>query len=221
MDHEFLSIKQAADRYVVSDVTLRRLAREISRDDQHEFRAYVRPGAAELKALREENKPFEYELSTKLLGVRYKQRDADAEEGSTTISEAQADVGSAAVGVLESTNELLRDQLKVKDEQIRQLNESLRAMQQQQSATNMLLVRLSERIPLLAEGTPAKSEVPAQQQPVDAQTVQDQTRKKPAKAPTKKSKQPKQKPKAKQPSESRGVLGRWFRKSPANAGVKK
>ena len=82
MDHEYLSIKQASERYVVSDVTLRRLAREITREDGHELRELIRPSAAELKQLKEERKPFEYELSTKLLSLRYKEREASAEEGS-------------------------------------------------------------------------------------------------------------------------------------------
>ena len=38
MDHDFLSIKQASQQYDVSDVTLRRLAREITREDGHELR---------------------------------------------------------------------------------------------------------------------------------------------------------------------------------------
>jgi len=152
MDDEFLSIKQAAERYVVSDVTLRRLAREITRDEHHEYREYVRPPAADLRTLKQENKPFEYELCTKLLGLRYKQVQDESEEGTAKVNDKREDVGTAAMNLLQSTNDLLHGQLQVKDDQIRQLNESLRAMQQQQNATNMLLVRLSERIPLLAEG---------------------------------------------------------------------
>lgn len=157
MDHHFLSIKEAAKQYVVSDVTLRRLAREITRDERHESREYVRPGSVELLKLKEEKKPFEYELSTRLLGLRYKKVGEDSGEGSDTVNETRADVGSAAMNLLESTNDLLRDQLRVKDEQIRQLNDSLRSMQQQQNATNVLLVQLSERIPLLQGGTPDRT----------------------------------------------------------------
>ena len=69
MDHDFLSIKQASQQYDVSDVTLRRLAREITREEGHELRDLIRPGAAELTALKANNKPFEYELRVDLLGI--------------------------------------------------------------------------------------------------------------------------------------------------------
>jgi hypothetical protein len=96
----------------------------------------------------------------------------------------------------------------VKDEQIRQLNESLRAMQQQQNATNMLLVRLSERIPLLVEGT-AKRAAPATESPAgEGATAKPETPKKAAKAEPRKT-------------EKRGVWGRWFRREPAKAGAGK
>jgi hypothetical protein len=212
MDHEFITIKQAAKRYVVSDVTLRRLAREITRDEHHEFREYVRPGPAEIVKLRQENKPFEYEMSTKLLGLRYKQVNAEAEEGSARIDDTRADVGSAAMSLLESTNDLLRDQLKVKDEQIRQLNESLRAMNHQQNATNMLLVRLSERIPLLAEPAPLQ---PQQARPVKATTSPAAKASKVKRAPQSSAKKP---PSKEANKRNRGVLDRLFRRSPAKAG---
>jgi len=209
MDHQFLSIRQAAERYSVSEVTLRRLAREVTRDERHELREYVRPGQAELDRLRSENKPFEYELSTKLLGLRYQLQSQSPEEGSPVIEDARADIGSAATKVLESTNELLREQLKVKDDQIRQLNDSLRAMQQQQNATTAVLVRLSERIPLLSGPEPQRA---------DAVNVDAKERKTPAaeKQPTKKH--PKAHP---TPAQSGGVFSRWFRRAPATAGAGK
>jgi len=217
MDQEFLTIKQAAERYVVSDMTLRRLARDITRDEKHELREYVRPGSLELGELKRDNKPFEYELSTKLVGLRYKQREPRSEEGSGEVGDTRADVGSAAMIILESTNDLLRDQLKVKDEQIRQLNESLRAMQQQQNATNVLLVRLSERIPLLSEGGSAKAEA-TEERTVDVQTVEAGVGKKKPKASVNKTGKPKTKPKKPQ---SRGVLSRWFRSARADAAATK
>jgi hypothetical protein len=134
------------------------MAREITREDGHEFREYVHPRAEELQQLREEKRPFEYELSTKLLGIRYAERREATEEGSAGVEDVKAHTGSAAMGVLESTNDLLREELKAKNDQIRQLNDSLRAMQHQQNATNVSLVRLSERIPMLSEGTPVKAE---------------------------------------------------------------
>jgi hypothetical protein len=161
MDHQFITIKQATERYAVADITLRRLVRDITKNAAHEQREFVRPSAADLDRFRKENRPFEYEISTKLLALRYAERDQGAGEGTGRVADVQDAVGSAAMGVLESTNELLREQLKVKDEQIRQLNDSLRAMQQQQTATTAVLVRLSERLPLLAERTSAERQSPA------------------------------------------------------------
>ena len=76
--------------------------------------------------------------------------------------------------VPDPTFELLREQLTVKDEQIKQLNESLRAMQQQQSGTNMLLVRLSERLPMLSEPMPTevKSEATVEPETVEAEPME-------------------------------------------------
>ena len=212
MDQQFLTIKQATERYVVSDITLRRLAREITRDGGHEFREYIRPIRAELEQFKRENRPFEYELSTKLLGLRYKLRSPDTEEGSATIGDTRADVGTAAMSILESTNDLLREQLHVKDDQIRQLNESLRAMQQQQNATTAVLVRLTERIPLLTEPAAGRAvAVTAQRAPATATAtvVKDDTLKK------------NHKPRPKPVIRSRGLFRRLFRREPATAGAGK
>lgn len=217
MDHEFLRIRAATERYDVSEVTLRRLAREITRAEGHEFREYLHPGEAELKQLRLENKPFEYELSTRLLGIRYKERKADSEKGGGAAEEAKTETGAGAMGVLESTNDLLREQLKVKDDQIRQLNDSLRAMQQQQNATSMLMVRLSERIPLLAEGTSVRAEVAEERTVTDAVTSETIAEKKES-IRARATKMPKAN--VKKP-ESRGVFSRLFRRESAKAGVGK
>jgi uncharacterized protein YydD (DUF2326 family) len=221
MEHAFLTIKQASERYEVSDVTLRRLAREITRDDAHQFRDCVRPGCEQLKALRNENKPFEYELSTRLLGVRYQVRGAETEEGSGTEEERAEKEAATATGILESTNEVLRAQLKVKDDQIRQLNESLRSMQQQQNATNVLLVRLSERIPMLTEGSAAKAEA-TEGQAVDAEAVVESKKEKSPRQAAKRAGKKKGTTKKKaKPARSRGVLGRWFRRAPTKAAAAK
>jgi len=171
MAHRFLPLKEAAKQYEASEVTLRRLAREIVKDATHEHRTLVRPSVAEYEAVQKRNGQFEYEISTQLLELKYKRVGQSGGEEDPMIADAQADVGSAAMKVLEDTNSLLREQLAVKDEQIRQLNESLRAMQQQQNATTMVLARLSERLPLLSAGTPLTAEMSHGNSPSHAEST--------------------------------------------------
>lgn len=198
MEHRFYTIKQAAERYDVADITLRRLVREITKRSGHEQRDLVRPSAADLATLRQENRPFEYEISTKLLGLRYRERGEKAEEGSGSGGEDGSSSPASALGLLQSTNDLLRQQLLVKDEQIRQLNESLRAMQQQQNATSMVLTRLSDRLPLLAGPEPGPRGDVVEQHTHHKGTVGGGE---PVKAEVK----PKPKPKRRS-----SLLGRWF-----------
>lgn len=201
-------------------MTLRRLAREITREDGHELRNLIRPGGTELKQLKEENKPFEYELGTKLLDLRYKEREARAEEGSGHDDEKKGE-SETTKSIPDSTFELLREQLTVKDEQIKQLNESLRAMQQQQNGTNMLLVRLSERLPMLSEPMSAevKSEATVEPETVEAEPMQ-KTKPVSATKGNRKKRTPQENVKAKSTKkQSGGVFSRWLRSAPAKAGA--
>ena len=197
MPHTFLPIREAAKRYEASEITLRRLVREVVKDPKHEYRSFVRPSAADFAAFQKSNKSFEYEISTQLLDLRYGQIDAAKTADDALVADAQADIGSAAMSVLRSTNDLLRDQLHVKDDQIRQLHESLRAMQQQQNATNVLLVRLSERIPLLSEPSPVRADV-AEAKTDDGPEAGSKSE---GKATKKKA----------ETKRGGGVFGRWFR----------
>jgi hypothetical protein len=171
MAHRFLPLKEAAKQYEASEVTLRRLAREVVKDAAHEHRALVRPSLVEYEAIRKRGGQFEYEISTQLLDLKYQRFDQTGGGENGIVADAQADVGSAAMKVLEDTNTLLREQLAVKDEQIRQLNDSLRAMQQQQNATTMVLARLSERLPLLSAGTPVTAEMSERSSPGRAEST--------------------------------------------------
>ena len=202
MAHQFLPLKEAARRYETSEVTLRRLARDVVKDASHEHRALVRPSAMEYEAILKGSGQFEYEISTQLLELKYKRVDQSGGGEDQIIADAQADVGSAAMKVLENTNSLLKEQLAVKDEQIRQLNDSLRAMQQQQNATTMVLARLSERLPLLSAGTPMAAETSDGRSPARAEytSVKNGSRRKTTTTSGKKD-------------GKRGFIGRWFYRS--------
>ena len=62
-----------------------------------------------------------------LLSLRYKEREASAEECSGSDDAKKEEAGTSN-GVPDAAFELFREQLKVKDEQIRQRNDFLRAM---------------------------------------------------------------------------------------------
>lgn len=148
MPEEFLTIKEAADRYGKAPITIRRLVREIEQQRAGERRQFVQPDASTVDELKQQGKPFTYTVSTRLLNNEYVSESTDREEKSQTpATSAESEI----VAILKQTNQSLNQQLTVKDEQIKSLNQTLDAINERQREANVLMRGLQERLPIPAE----------------------------------------------------------------------
>ena len=226
MRKHFLPLKIAIHDYVVSLITLRRLVREIVKDPNHKHRPLVRPTPEEFSELKENNRPFEYEISTELLDLKYTQR-VDVLEGDPAIDDRRADAGGAALNIIDG-NEFLLDQLTEKDKQIAKLQNAVEHLAESQRLQNMIRatelglpmgqvnpLKAGQRLeqakqasqPLASSDKPQEGVRDSEQQKDEQPIVMGAERPQPKKSATNKKR-------------SRGVFGRIFRPSKQAATVK-
>jgi hypothetical protein len=169
MTTRYLTIKEAADRYQKAEITIRRLVRSIVKESQHNDRVHIQPGTSEANDLKKRRRPFSYGISESLLEKMYPTSPLDTHAPLESHREDNAETERE----LESESPylpLLMGQLKVKDDQIRSLTQSLDALTERQRETNILMKGLQERL-LLGSG---------QKQTATSSTTVTAVRKKPA-----------------------------------------
>ena len=147
MSTEYITIKEAADRYDRAEITIRRLVRGIVEKAQSSDRDKIRPNPNEVKKLKEKRKPFSYSVSTDLLNTAYGICESvEKAQQQEEAAEAAEQSGAAYVSLLESTNTNLTGQLTVKDEQIKALNQALDDLSERQRETNVLMKGFQEQM---------------------------------------------------------------------------
>ncbi|MBI3336721.1 hypothetical protein HYZ98_04120 [Candidatus Peregrinibacteria bacterium] len=146
MKAEFLTIKEAADRFGRAEITVRRLVRQVVQKKNTPNRRFIRPGIMDAERFQKKKKPYAYSISTDLLKKAY---GAALEKVAEVLTDKQSDTeifeGSLA-HVLRKANEQLEKQLSVKDEQIKALNQTLEDLSERQRETNILMKGLQERL---------------------------------------------------------------------------
>lgn len=145
MKSEFLTIKDAADRYGKAEITVRRLVRHVVQKERNPDRRLIRPSVTDAAHFRKKKKPYAYSISTELLKKAYgdaMEKMVDALAGPREGIED--DTGSLA-SVLRKANEQLEKQLIVKDEQIKAIHQTLEDLSERQRETNILMKGLQER----------------------------------------------------------------------------
>src|SRR3989338_1952871 len=149
---EFISIKEAAERYSKAEITIRRFVRTVVENAAAKERKEIRPLPQEAEKLKKQKRPFAYTISTELLVKKF----------GADIAQAQAKKQEAAHPefdkLIERMNSGLLEQLKVKDEQIKALNTSLEQLSERQRETNVLMKILQERLLLPAQTETAATE---------------------------------------------------------------
>ena len=143
MSKQYLTIKEAAERYSKAEITIRRLVRDIVKKSQHKDRTHIHPKASETAKLKKQKKPFSYAVSLDLLDRTYGNAMKDA---AAKVSGSKKQEAGEYLSLLKGTNEELSNQLKVKDEQIRALNQALDDLSERQRETNILMKGLQERL---------------------------------------------------------------------------
>jgi hypothetical protein len=140
----YLSIKEAAERYKKSEITIRRLVRSIVNDMKSGDRPLITPNVKEAKQLKSKRHPFSYGLSVELLEKHF----CSTHEAPRAARLSQ---GPDFIRLLEKTNETLQHQVQVKDEQIRSLQHSIDGLGERQREMNILMKGLQQQL-LLASG---------------------------------------------------------------------
>lgn len=151
MPQEFLTIKEASVRYRKSEVTIRRIIRDIVRKSSHKDRLYIKPAIREKQKLIRKRQPFAYTISTYLLDRLYGMaaKPIPEKRGEEEPREAD-DQGNAALAIFRRITANLEEQLRVKDGQIHSLNQALDNLSERQRETNILMKGLQERLLLAA-----------------------------------------------------------------------
>ena len=146
MKAEFLTIKEAANRFGKAEITVRRLVRQVVAKRKNSDRRLIRPGTGDAERFQKRKKPYVYSISTELLKKAY---GAALGKVAKVLTDKQPDAGGtegSLANVLRKANEQMEKQLSVKDEQIKALNQSLEDLSERQRETNILMKGLQERL---------------------------------------------------------------------------
>ncbi len=138
---EYLSIKDAAERYQKAQITIRRFVRAMLEKEKNADRTFIHPLPKEALDLKKKHKPFSYTIAVDLLEKHF---------GLAAVPPKSSAAPDDYRSLLEKTNMSLADQLKVKDEQIRVLAQAIDDLSERQRETNILMKGLQERLLLAA-----------------------------------------------------------------------
>ena len=149
---QHLTVSEAREFTGKSESTIQRLLREITSDPQHVDRLFILPSAAEVERRKAAKEPYAWKIDRQLLLRRFPQEDA-VESG-----------GTAAAGFVNSPGELvmqvLQEQLRSKDEQLRTLEKQLDRKDEQIASlndrmweSNVLMRELQQRLAIAAPKT--------------------------------------------------------------------
>lgn len=143
MKSNFLTIKEAADRFGKAEITIRRLVRQVVRRKSSPDRRLIRPGITDAERFQKQKKPFSYSINAELLKKAYGEA---MEKVVLTLQGHTSPEEGSLLSVFRKANEQLERQLSVKDEQIKALNQSLEDLSERQRETNILMKGLQERL---------------------------------------------------------------------------
>lgn len=131
-DAKLVTIKEAAEKYKKAEITIRRLIRSIVQDEAHSDRTHIHPSPEDVQKLKKKSKPFTYSVDKILLDKVYGE-----------VAKVQA-AQQAVAPVAEATVNpeffsLIKNQLEVKDDQIRALSQALDEMNVRSREMNVLM----------------------------------------------------------------------------------
>ena len=154
MTDQVITIKDAATKYDKAEITIRRLIRSIVKNEESPAREFIHPKPTEVQKLKQQQKPFTYTVDQVLLDKVYGEV--------AKVAEAKKKVEAKKETFDQSDYfALLKEQLSVKDEQIKALNSSLDEMTVRSRETNILMKGMQEKILL----TPTQEETVVDVQP--------------------------------------------------------
>ena len=149
-DTEFMTIKEAAEKFGKAEITIRRFVRNVVKENDQWERSQISPAPSAVEKLKKQSKPFSYKIGSELLEKHYAEDESEKHTRSSKKSKA-SNKSDDYVILLERTNDSLNAQLKVKDDQIGALNQSLDELTERQREANILMKGMQERF-LLSSG---------------------------------------------------------------------
>lgn len=135
----FLTVNEAAKLIGKSPSSIRRIIYPILENDRHADRHHIEPDAKTAKSLRMKGENFPWKLSEELLRREVPEGSVRSSTESKTITSSPND-GSAAL------IDLLRGELKIKNEQIATQNELLKGLGERIREGNILVGSLQQQL---------------------------------------------------------------------------
>lgn len=154
----FLTVKEAVERTGLSDSAIRRVIHPILKADSHADRHFIEPTVADAQAMRLKGENFAWRISVELLDREMQERAKKAKPESKSTAG-----GSTGNDYLQTTIEMLRNELQIKNQQIESQAQLLRDFSERVREANFMIGSLQKQI---APAAP-------RQEPVDASAVGD------------------------------------------------
>ncbi len=200
---QHLSVSEAREFIGKSESTIKRLLREIVADPQHVDRLFILPSAEEVERRKAAKEPYVWKIDRQFLLRRFPQEDA-AESGGVTD-------GGPVMTHVELVMQVLQEQLKSKDEQMRTLEKQLdrkddqiASLNERMRESNVLMRELQQRLAIAAPQPVASEAFVEQKNSTDAANVMKSVAKPPVVKAQNKSPKKAQRP---------GIWSRLFRSS--------
>lgn len=170
---QHLSVSEAREFTGKSESTIKRLLREIVDDPQHVDRLFILPPAGEVQLRKAVKEPYVWKFDRQLLLRRFPQGDA-AENGGVAT-------GGPASTHTELVMQVLQEQLRSKDEQMRTLEKQLdrkdnqiASLNERMRESNVLMRELQQRFAIAAP-KPVASEAFVEQKDLSDESVANVT----------------------------------------------
>lgn len=151
----FLSIKEAAERAEKAEITIRRYVQSVVKDKpKSAHRKLIQPTPTEVRSLKKQKRPFSWKISEELIAKQFKQE----KESKTSVKPAKkGKEDTAFLSTLQSELEGKKEQMKVKDDQIKALTEIVYSLNERMREGNVLMASLQKHL-ALPEGNDEKDE---------------------------------------------------------------
>ena len=160
----FYTVSEAAQYIGRSTSAVRRILRPILKDDQHADRHYVQPSVDEVREIRMRGESFGWRISEELLDREVAARSAPIDEEATILPAGAIDPSlRPLVTLLRDELQKTHEQLKVKDQQIENLSELMKSLNERLREGNILIGSLQRQLALpeaTVKGTPSGQSSP-------------------------------------------------------------
>ncbi|MCA9095096.1 MAG: hypothetical protein KDA68_16535 [Planctomycetaceae bacterium] len=151
---QHLTVTEARKLTGKSDSTIKRMIREVTADPKHSERSFILPSHEEVERRKAAGEPYVWKIDRELLRRRFDAPEPEAADDAPTAS-------TSGGGEHDVVLQVLREQLKSKDEQLRTLetqldrkDEQISNLNERMRESNVLMKELQQRLAIAA---PAKS----------------------------------------------------------------